>query len=1093
MASVQFSDEVVLQALLATYGNNNTARQQAEHFLQQCKDAPGFPIFLLKISFRTDVDISNRQSAAVLLKNLVKERWDVFDPERLRPVHEDDRAVLRQNFLEALATCGDPPIRRPLEECLRVMLWHDFPDKWMGIGPQMLEYISSSEPGKLYAGLMAVRKIARKYEMKAVKERAPLEEVIVRIFPVAFQLCQRLLSGTEWQSEDACALIRLCLKAYWSATQLTLTGQLKLQEEIDRWMQICLAVVNLPAPPYLAELRGKPPVADDARNQKNIQYFKVKKWAYQIMHRFSARYGNPNLAAGGGAGNADRRKEDKQIAKHFLDKCAPSFIAALVDQYKKGHAGEPVVNKRLLNVGLQFLAIALQHANLYKTMKAHMQFLFFELCFPLICFNEEDEEIWQEDPASFIRNEMDDVQTFIDPRPAAMNFCKEAVKLRGKDILVGVLKFVDQVLTETQTAPGAQIDREKAVRRSGAVYLLGDFAASLKQKNFPIENALKGQLFPDLSCPVAFLRQRGCWAFERFADLMKKEMKDGILWEGAFNKLVDLLVDHEIPVRVQAASSLRSLIRAPALENCVKARLPVLLERLLTLMQEIDHEDMISTLETIVVRFAEDMGPYASTLLDRLSAAFLKMIEDEDDSGALDLAVMQCVKAIETVLEACTSEEGKRLYPAFVPPVSAVIEKMLSPDGGDFMEQAMDLLAYLTFYNPEIDNTLWSLFPRLHQSVCGGSTPLFPLPAPLERGWAPDYIGNMLIPLDNYMTRGVDTFVAGHHPETGKPYRELVFEIVVRAFECEALSPPDLVMALRIHGLLFECTMQPDGTSKYPGSMDPLVGPSLDLLWRQVDVEERKKMGRKTTLAPEFMAAVSAVIALMCFYNCDLFLSVLEQQGKTAAFFSRWFELVPHHKNPPGKRFLVLALSRLLEKAFNSSLPPSLSNEQAQRQLLTVAVQQACEYVKVRVEAKQKETEEGSEDDSDSEFSEDEDLDEDQDATTEKDEQYLANLRSELAKMEAAEAAGGFDEDDEDDSDYDEEAAEEGYVAGPLEDVSPILFLEAMLTQQPPQVQQQVAAVIGAEAQGKMAQALQVERSHLQEEAAEKQKNETGG
>jgi hypothetical protein len=85
---------------------------------------------------------------------------------------------------------------------------------------------------------------------------------------------------------------------------------------------------------------------------------------------------------------------------------------------------------------------------------------------------------------------------------------------------------------------------------------------------------------------------------------------------------------------------------------------------------QVESEDLVFTLETIVEKFGEEIAPYAVGLTQNLTAAFWKFMaaeEDEDadeDMGAL--AAMGSLRAIATIMESVSSlpaERLKLLYP----------------------------------------------------------------------------------------------------------------------------------------------------------------------------------------------------------------------------------------------------------------------------------------------------------------------------------------------------------------------------------------------------------------------------------------------
>ena len=75
-------------------------------------------------------------------------------------------------------------------------------------------------------------------------------------------------------------------------------------------------------------------------------------------------------------------------------------------------------------------------------------------------------------------------------------------------------------------------------------------------------------------------------------------------------------------------------------------------------MDLIDHEDIVSSLEEIVNKFSDKMGPYSFDLLVHLSKIFLKYCKkseeqlerDEDNGGETEMAASGCLEAIKRIL-----------------------------------------------------------------------------------------------------------------------------------------------------------------------------------------------------------------------------------------------------------------------------------------------------------------------------------------------------------------------------------------------------------------------------------------------------------
>ncbi|KAJ6379498.1 hypothetical protein OIU76_016189 [Salix suchowensis] len=97
-------------------------------------------------------------------------------------------------------------------------------------------------------------------------------------------------------------------------------------------------------------------------------------------------------------------------------------------------------------------------------------------------------------------------------------------------------------------------------------------------------------------------------------------------------------------------------------------------------MNEVENEDLVFTLETIVDKFGEEMAPYALGLSAFWRCMNTAEADDEaDDPGAL--AAVGCLRAISTILESVS-----RLPDLFVqiePTLLPIMRRMLTTDGQD--------------------------------------------------------------------------------------------------------------------------------------------------------------------------------------------------------------------------------------------------------------------------------------------------------------------------------------------------------------------------------------------------------------------------
>jgi hypothetical protein len=58
---------------------------------------------------------------------------------------------------------------------------------------------------------------------------------------------------------------------------------------------------------------------------------------------------------------------------------------------------------RVINLAMQYLTTAVSLGATWKALKPHVPQLLAAVVFPLCCFNDEDAELWAEDPQEYIR------------------------------------------------------------------------------------------------------------------------------------------------------------------------------------------------------------------------------------------------------------------------------------------------------------------------------------------------------------------------------------------------------------------------------------------------------------------------------------------------------------------------------------------------------------------------------------------------------------------------------------------------------------------------------------------------------------------
>eukprot|EP01027_Heterolobosea_sp_BB2_P018517 GEZU01026071.1.p1 GENE.GEZU01026071.1~~GEZU01026071.1.p1 ORF type:complete len:466 (+),score=107.20 GEZU01026071.1:3-1400(+) len=450
-------------------------------------------------------------------------------------------------------------------------------------------------------------------------------------------------------------MMTLVCKVFWSCTQLVMPPYFsKNLANFDAWMDLFLQILMTPVP----ELPGVAMIENPL--------WKSRKWIGHILHRLFTRFGNPEYVD----------KKYVPFAKNFLKKHACNFLNGFLNLLVLRSKGGQVPDM-VTTLSLNYVNTSINHSDTYKILKKNMPVLLQELIFPHLCFDDKDAEMWNDDPHEYVRKSFDIIEEFYSPKTAAVNLLFDLAGVRAKDTLAPFLGFATRVLNEYLSSPPQS---RNARAKDGALYAIGSLKRKLQKKPEyagALEQMLVAHVFPEFTNANGFLRARACWIVGEFADIDYKST-DNFLF--ALRSVITCLRDSELPVRVQAGLSLKHLLEADIAANEIKPILPTLLEEYFKLMDEIENDELVGSLEVIIDRFGPDMAPFATVLMSKLVHSFSEMFgntNDEDEESAL--AAMGCLRAMITLLQSVNALPD--LYVPLEQILIPMLTKLLTPEG----------------------------------------------------------------------------------------------------------------------------------------------------------------------------------------------------------------------------------------------------------------------------------------------------------------------------------------------------------------------------------------------------------------------------
>jgi hypothetical protein len=126
---------------------------------------------------------------------------------------------------------------------------------------------------------------------------------------------------------------------------------------------------------------------------------------------------------------------------------------------------------------------------------------------------------------------------------------------------------------------------------------------------------------------------------------------------------------------------------------------------------------------------------------------------------------------------------------------------MLLKYTADVYEEVLEIVSYMTFFSPSISLDMWSLWPLMMEAL---------------NDWAIDFFENILVPLDNYVSRGSDHFLACKNPD----YQQSLWSALSSIMMDQNMEDSDIEPAPKLIEVVFQ---------NCKGNVDQWVEPYLSL------------------------------------------------------------------------------------------------------------------------------------------------------------------------------------------------------------------------------------------------------------------------
>mmetsp|Transcript_20947 Transcript_20947/g.85380 ORF Transcript_20947/g.85380 Transcript_20947/m.85380 type:complete len:1027 (-) Transcript_20947:2588-5668(-) len=855
--------------LQGTLNNDADVRNHSAKQLELMESQAGYLSSLFRISAVVEgIHMEIRLSASIYMKNMIRRSWD-----QKGKLHDAEKVLIRDNLMEALVF-ADPTVRPQIAETIKAVVIVDFPEKWPGLLQTIMNNLQSGDDRRLRAALIALRVVTKVYEFKMEKEgevnpRAALNHVVEQVFPKILELNNALeqkLVETRGMDDFALELQRYIFKIFWSSTEFALPPYILNSNDAFRdWMHALVTALRRPV-----SAEATQGITDPDELGRHPAW-KVKKWLGHIMHKYFHLYGDPQRV----------RPHLKPFADNFLNNYAGPVTSAMLEVLSWPSQHGITVSPRVANLALNYIEQAIFPAITYAVIRERIDVFLTEIVFPYMCVNDSDLELWDSDPLEYVRKTYDVLEDFYSPRAAACNIVYSLGRLRAEKTVIPFLRHLATILNAyASAADGSPQKDAEARRKDGALLALGHVKEKLLLKSDLRENLgviLVHHVQPEFKSKYPFLRARTCWLFGQLVST-DSDIMDNMITP-SLQGILGCLSDSDFPVRVQAAVDIRFFLRNNTAKLLIAPELENLFNHLFRLIDEIDNTYIIATIEELVQRFENQIPPLANALCMKLAATYLRAASAGDEDEESNLAAVHCLQAIDTVLQSLSQHPSNaRIFQSIEPSLAQVFNVMFDVDNMEFFEESLDVLStfiHASAEQGEISPYLWTIYPKIFEAF---------------ETWAIDFADHLMAPIENYISMGTETFLAGRIGDAS--YVDKVVQMVARLWG-EQLDDSDADMGTRLAEIvMLNCK----------GRLDGVVTELIQMIIRRLTIAKTNQLRIR----------LFSNVGCALYYNPALTLRALSELGCVQQVFVTWIGNLSMFPRIHDKKTSVVGLSSIL-------------------------------------------------------------------------------------------------------------------------------------------------------------------------------------
>ncbi|XP_029678956.1 exportin-2 [Formica exsecta] len=670
-------------------------RRPAEKFLESVEINQNYPLLLLHLVDKSEINITIRIAGAVAFKNYVKRNWKV-EEDSVDRIHVQDRDAIKKLIINLMLHSPDS-IQKQLSDAVSIIGKYDFPNKWPELIDQMVEKFNTGDFHIINGVLHTAHSLFKRYryefksetlwrEIKFVLDK--FAKPLTDLFLATMNLTQVHANNVDALRVIYNSLVILC-KVFYSLNFQDLPEF--FEDNMEAWMRNFHTLLNADVPSLQTTGEEEAGVIEQLKSQV---------------------CDNVGLYA---------QKYDEEFQPYL-----PEFVTAVWNLLTS--TGQQPKYDALVSNALQFLATVAdraQYRHLFEDPTT-LSSICEKVIIPNMEFRESDSELFEDNPEEYIRRDIEgsDVDT---RRRAACDLVKVLSKYFEAKIMEIFGAYIQIMLQNYADKP-----LENWHSKDAAIYLVTSSASKAQTQKHGVTQSSElvslpqfaGQhIEPELAKPnvneFPVLKADGIKFIMTFRSILPRDMVVGSL-----PQLIRHLSASSIVVHSYAACAIEKILAMRGADNLsivkgvdLSPLATDLLKGLFACMNISGSEENEYVMKAIMRSFGilqEAVMPFLAQLLPKLTEKLAIVSRNPSRPNfnhylfeTLSLSIKIVCK---TNPEAVSSFE-QALFPIF--------QEILQQDIPEFIPYVFQILALLLELqtSQNIPETYMALFPCLLSPV----------------------------------------------------------------------------------------------------------------------------------------------------------------------------------------------------------------------------------------------------------------------------------------------------------------------------------------------------------------------------------------